>query len=156
MKKYSLCLILGLSLSLSSYSQNVDQLLKKVSQTESIEKVKISGFMMSLGKAFGGLGDIPMANGIKSLEVYTLSNCASNLKKDFTELFNNAKDGSDYETLIFAKDKGDGVRIMVKKEKDIIKEMVLLCMDENEPVIIKFSGKIKEKDLTELVNKYKN
>lgn len=154
MKKATLCLVLALSLSLSSYSQRVDRLLKKVSQTESTEKVKIDGFMLSLGKMFGGTSDIPAAKGVKSLEVYTISNNDSDLKKDFTELFNNAKDGGDYETLIFAKDKGEGVRILIKKEKDIIKDMVLLCMDESEPTIIKISGKIKEKDLTELVNKY--
>lgn len=156
MKKYVLYLILGLFLSLSCYSQNIDQLLRKVSQTETIEKVKINGFMMSMAKMFGEIKDIPIAKGISSLEVYTLSNCAPDLKEDFTKLFNNAKEKGSYETLIFVKEEGKGIRIMVKKEKDTIKDMVLLCMEENEPTIIKFSGKIKEKDLTEFVNKYKN
>lgn len=156
MKKYTLCVVMAMFLGLSGYSQNVNGLLKKVSQTENIEKVKISGFMMSLGKMFGGVGDVPLAKGIKSMEVYTLSHNVPNLKKEFTELFNNAKDEGGYETLIFAKDKGDGVRIMVKKEKDVIKEMVFLCMDESEPTIIQFHGKIKEKDIAKLMDKYQN
>lgn len=154
MKKVILCLVLSLSLSLSSHSQKVDHLLKKVSQTESTEKVKINGFMLSLGKMFGGTSNIPAVKGINSLEVYTISDNDFDLKKDFTELFNNSKNGGDYETLIFAKDKGEGIRILIKKKKDIIENMVLLCMDENEPTIIKLSGKIKEKDLEDLIDKY--
>jgi len=154
MKKYTLCLILAFSIGLSGYSQNVDRLLLKASQNENTEKVKISGLMMSLGKKFGSMNDMPLAKGVKSMEVYTLSCSATDLKKDFVELFNNAKDENGYETLIFAKDKDEGVRIMVKKEKDTIKDIILLCMDKDEPTIIKFSGKMKEKDIAELMNKY--
>ncbi|WP_029904268.1 DUF4252 domain-containing protein [Prevotella sp. 10(H)] len=154
MKKYLLCLVLFLALSQITQAQNVDKLLKTVSQTENIEKVKIGRFMMSLGKAFGGVGNKPVARGIHSMEVYDLSECDGNLKNNLASQFNNVKDGAGYETLIYAKEKGDGVRIMVKKDKDVIKEMIILCMDKDDPALIRFSGKIKEKDIAELVEKY--
>lgn len=154
MKKYLFCLVLLFGFILAAPAQNIDQLLKKVSKTENIEKVKIGKFMMSLGKAFGGVGDMPVARGIHSMEIYDLSSCDNVLKKDLAKQFNKLKDGGGYETLIYAKDKSDGVRIMVKKDKDTIKEMIILCMDEQDPTIIRFSGKIKDNDIAELVNKY--
>lgn len=154
MKKYIFSLVLISLISISGYSQNIDQLMKKVSNTESIEKVKINGFMMSLAKTFGGTKDMPVARGVKSMEIFTLSNNDSHLKDDFIKLFNNTKDEKGYETLIFVKDKEEGIRIMVKKDKDIINNMIFLCMDKDEPTIIRFSGKIKEKDIQELVDKY--
>lgn len=63
MKKYLFCLVLLFGFILAAPAQNIDQLLKKVSKTENIEKVKIGKFMMSLGKAFGGVGDMPVARG---------------------------------------------------------------------------------------------
>lgn len=140
----------------SCYSQNVDHLLKKVSKAESVEKVAINGFMMSLGKMFGGVKDMPLVRGVDSMEIFTLSANDTNLKKDFIKLFNNSKDEKGYETLIFVKDKEDGIRILVKKEKDIIKDMIFLCMSEEEPTVIKLSGKIKQSDIDELVEKYNN
>ena len=154
MKKYLFCIIITLALSQSGFGQDLNQLLKKVSETENIEKVKIGRFLMTIGKAFGDVNDMPVAKGIHSMEVYTLSDCSHEFKKDFSKQFNSIKDGNGYETLIYAKDKKDAVRIMIKKQKNIIREMVILCMDESEPTIVKFSGKIQENDIAELIKKY--
>lgn len=154
MKRYLIGIALIFALSLNSYAQDVDQFLKNVSKTENIDRVKIGRFMMTLGKAIGGVSDMPVTRGVHSLEVYDLSCCNNNLRKDFARQINNLEDGNGYETLLMAKSKGDNVRIMIKKKKDIISDMVILCMDDNDPAIIKLSGKIKEKDIAELVNKY--
>lgn len=154
MKKYLFCFTFILAISMTGYAQNVDQLLNKVSKTENIEKVKVGKFMMSLGKVFGGVGDMPLVRGVHSMEIYDLSSCNNNFKEDLTQQFHKIKDGNGYETLIYAKDKTDGVRIMIKKKKDVISEMLILCMDKDDPTIIKFSGKIKENDIAELTEKY--
>ncbi|MFV0312510.1 MAG: DUF4252 domain-containing protein [Dysgonomonas sp.] len=154
MKKYAFCLISVLLMSLTGYSQSIDQLLKNVSKIENIEKVKIGGFLMSVGKMFGGVNNIPLARGVKTLEVYDLSDCNANQKQDISIQFNQIKDSDGYETLMYVREDGDEVRIMIKKDKDLIREMVFLCMDKADPAIIRFSGKIKESDIAELVNKY--
>lgn len=154
MKKYLLCLVLVIAVWQMSYAQNVDQFIKNVSNTENIDHVKIGRFMMSLGKMFGGVSDMPVARGVHSLEVYDISCCSAKLKQDLKSQINNLKDGDGYETLIQAKSKGDNVRIMVKKKKDVISDLVILCMDDEDSAIVKLSGKIKEKDIAELVNKY--
>lgn len=155
MKKYLFCLVLFLSLATITYAQNLDGFLKRVSHTENVDKVKISGLMMFLGKKFGGVNDMPLAKGMESLEVYSLSDCSDNLKGDFSKLFYGYKDGKDYETLIYTKDGNDRVRILMKKKQDAYREIVLLCMDETDPTIIRFSGKIKEKDIESLIGGYK-
>jgi hypothetical protein len=155
MKKYVFCLILVLSLNLSGQAQTVNQLLNKVSETENIEKVKIGGFIMSIGKMFGGVSNMPVARGVNMLEVYDLSGCNIGFKEELAQQFKNLKDGDGYETLLQAKEKNDGVRIMIKKEKNLIKEMVLLCMNGSDPAVIRIAGKIKEKDIEELVSQYK-
>jgi len=155
MKKYLFCLILALSLSLAGSAQDVDKLLKKVSKTENVDKVKIGGFLMALGKMCGGVGDMPVARGINGLEVYDLSDCDFKFKQDLKNEFNKIKDGNGYETLMSVKDGDEGVRIIVKKDKkNTIREMIILCMDKDDPAIIKLSGKILEKDIAELVNEY--
>lgn len=154
MKKYLLCLILALAIGQMSYAQSVEKFLKNVSNTENIDQVKIGHFMMNLGKIFGGVGDVPVARGVHTLEVYDLSSCDARIKQDFVNQINSLKDSDGYETLIMAKDKGDNVRIMMKKKKNEISDLVILCMDDKEPTIVKLSGKIKEKDLSELVDKY--
>jgi len=152
MKKYLFCLVLFVSLGFTGYSQNIDQLLKKAEMTESVDKIKISGFLMSLGKMAGGINNIPVAKGVKSMEIYSLSDCRHSIKKEFSDLFYNLNDGNGYETLVYAKDGNEGVRILINKKKDTIHNTILLCMDKNDPAIIKFSGKIKEKDIAGLVN----
>lgn len=154
MKKYLFCLVLVLVLSQVAYSQSLDNLMKRVSKVENVDKVKIGRFMMSLGKAFGGVGNIPVARGVHSMEVYDLSNCNYNFKKDLAQQINKLEDGDGYETLMMVKDADDDVRIMMKKKKDVISDMVILCMSGNEPAIVKFSGKIKEADIAELIQKY--
>jgi hypothetical protein len=154
MKKYLLCLTLVLASSQAVYSQSLNNLINKVSKVENVDKVKIGRFIMSLGKTFGGVGNMPVARGIHSMEVYDLSGCDSAFRKELARQISELKDGDGYETLLTVRDKGDGVRIMMKKKKDIISDMVILCMDDDDPAIVKFSGKIKEGDLAELIKKY--
>jgi len=154
MKKYLFCLILALAVGQMSYAQNVDQFLKNVSKTENIDHVKIGRFMMSIGKMFGGVSNMPVARGVHSLEVYDLSDCNWQKKKELVDQIGNLKDGDGYETLLMAKDKDDNVRIMIKRKKNVISDILILCMDKDDPTIVKLSGKIKEKDIAELTNKY--
>lgn len=155
MKKYLLCIVFAAFCQIS-YGQDITRLLKTVSENENVEKIKLEGSLINLGKMVGGVGNMPVVRGIESMEIYTLSNCNSKLKEIFLNVYNEGKEINGYETLIFAKNKKDGIRIMFKKEKDKINEIIFLCMDVKDPVIMKFSGKIKESDLSELVNEYDN
>lgn len=154
MKKYLFCLVLVFGVAAASYGQSLTQVLNTASNARSVEKVKIGRFMMSAGKLFGGVSNMPVARGVHSLEVYDLSDCDHNVKNKVTNLISQLKDGDGYETLIQVNGKDDNVRIMAKKNKDVFSDIVILCADKSDPAIIRLSGKIKEKDIEELVNKY--
>lgn len=151
MKKYLFCFIFAF-IGITAHSQDIDKFLQRASKTENIDKFKMSGFTMFLGKMIGGVKDIPISKGVKSLEIYSLSDCNPQIKDEFNNLFHNLKDGKGYETLIYTKDENDGIRILIKKKKDVIHDVILLCMDKDDPSIIKFSGKIKVADLNQLIN----
>jgi len=155
MKKYVFPLILALSLSTVAYAQNVDNLLKKAAKAERVEKVKVGGFLMSLAKMCGGFSETPELRSLSGVEVYDLSDCDMKFKQDLKNEFDKIKDGNGYETLMYVKDGQEGVRIMIKKDKkNYIREMIFLCMDKDDPAIIKLSGKIKEDYIAQLVNEY--
>ncbi|MDU1890467.1 MAG: DUF4252 domain-containing protein [Dysgonomonas sp.] len=154
MKKYILSIALVIASTSFAFGQNVDQLLKKASKIENVEKVQIGGFLMGLGKMFGGVNNMPVAKGVKSMEILDLSSCDGGTKQNLIKDFKKTRDGNGYETLMMVREKNDGIRIMVKKEKKYISEIVFLCMDNNDPAIIKFSGKISEEDINKLVDQY--
>ncbi|WP_165020751.1 MULTISPECIES: DUF4252 domain-containing protein [unclassified Dysgonomonas] len=153
MKKYLFCLILTFVIGQAAYAQGVEQLMAKFSKVDNVENVKIGGFLMSCAKIMGGGNDAPIAKGIQSMAVYDLGSCSASIKNDYAQQISKLKDGGGYETLIQVKDGNEGVRIMIKKEKDLIREIVILCQD-NDPAIVHLKGKIKESDIAELVNKY--
>lgn len=150
MKKYVLCFILVFSVSQIAFSQNVNQLLADFSKTNEVEKVKIGGFLMSLSKLLGGVSNNQIVKGVKSMEVMTLTNPSEQIRRNFTDAFSKVKDSDGYETLIMINEKESNVRIMAKKDKNVIREIIFLCSGNDEPAIIKFSGKIKESDLAQL------
>ena len=71
MKKYLICLVLTIALGQIAYGQSLNKLMDNLSKVENIETVKIGPFMMTLGKAFGGVGNMPVARGIHSMEYMT-------------------------------------------------------------------------------------
>lgn len=153
MKKFIFCLVLALSLSSVSHAQEVDKLMKKASKAENVYKVKIGGLLMGVTKMCGSFDDIPQIKGLNGMEVYDLSDCDEKTKEEIKQEFDKVKDGRGYETLVYTKDSKDAVRIMIKKDKkNTIKEMVFFLMDENDPSIVKLSGKFKEDDIAQLIN----
>lgn len=156
MKKYFICLILAITIGQISKAQSVDNLLKEVSNTENVDKIQIGGELMKLGLSYANMDDTPVTKDINSLEVYDLSSCNTETKNKIAALVNKLQDKDGYETLMMTKDENDNVRIMAKKKKDTISDLVIICMDENDPTIIKLSGAIKEQDIAELVSKYGN
>ncbi len=148
-------MLLVLSLAATAQAQDVNKFMKKAANAENVEKVKIGGFLMFVAKTFGAFDDVPEMKGLKGVEIYDLSECYSGLKQELVKEFGKIKDGNGYETLIQIKDGGDNIRIMVKKDKkNNIREMIFLCMEKDDPAIIKISGKISENDIAQLVNEY--
>jgi hypothetical protein len=138
-----------------SMAHDLDRLLKKAAQAENVESVKIGGLLLWMGKMIETTDDIPdSAKNINKIEVYDLSDCKADIKQEISREINNLKSDRNYETLIQVREKGKNVKILAKRKKDSIKELLILVSDNDEPVIVRLQGNIKQKDLTALVNKY--
>jgi hypothetical protein len=112
---------------------------------------------MSCLKICGGMKDIPELKGIESFEIITLSDeCSKSQKKEIREKLKNMKDNKVYSTLLQIKKEDDNVRIMVKIEKDVVKEVLLLVISDKDEnlVLMSLKGKMKKSDLSGLVAKY--
>jgi hypothetical protein len=156
MKKISIFLVFILLSAYQVSAQNAEQVIRNISAVENTKHIKIQRFMLSMIKVVGGLRNVPLIKNIHSMEVFTLEDHASFEHKSYVkEQVHSLKDGSGYETLLQVKDAGSFVRIMIKKEKNIIKEVILFCSDEKDATILRMTGKIKEADLAEFAKKYR-
>jgi len=163
MKKYIVSFILILVLSQASYSQNANQLMQEFASKKEVVNLKIRRFWVSMAKPFilttlrGEEGDKQLAqliNGIKSVQIAALDDCNQLDKGDFIDRFHALKDSDGYETLLQVKDGKDNVRIIMKKDKNKIKELFIFCLDSKDAAMIKLSGDIKLSDVGALVEKY--
>lgn len=155
MKKIIIIFICLTFFSQYSMAHDLDRLLKKAAQAENVESVKIGGLLLWLGKMTGTTSDIPeVVKNLNKIEVYDLSNCKADVKQEIAQEIKNLKSDRNYETLIQVKEKGENVKILARKKKDDIKELLILISDNNEPTIIRLHGNIKQKDFMALVDEY--
>ncbi len=155
MKKLFITLICITLFGQVGMAHDLDKLLKKVSKAENVESVKIDGFMLWLGKKFGGTKDLPNSiKNISKIEIHDLSNCQNNLKQEINTAIKELKDSGEYETLAQVKNKGEHLKVLIRKEKGYIKEFLVLTTENDSPSIIRLHGNINEKDLAELMDKY--
>jgi hypothetical protein len=135
-------------------AQNVDRLLRKVANAENVESVKAGNFLMSIARTAARASGNPIPR-INSVEVYDLSASCTDFKQNLMTEFQQLKDGNGYETLMQVKDSGDNVRIMMKKDRrNTIRELVLFVINDNDPTVIRISGRITEDEIAQLVSQH--
>jgi hypothetical protein len=135
-------------LSINSFGQiskeyTIDGLFDEFGKEQNIEKVEINGFVMKFAGFFSD------TKGVTGIEVYSLEECDNTVKQRFGEAFRNIKD-NDYETMISNNEDGNRTKIMIKTEKDIIKELIVLT-DGKDRALIRIKGKIKPDDVQSVV-----
>lgn len=88
----------------------------------------------------------------------TISNeCPEHKRADIKKQMSNLKDDGEFSTLMQVKDKDDLVRMLIRKENDIIKEFLLVVVSGNDDdsTVIRIKGNMSEPDLSQLVEKAK-
>jgi hypothetical protein len=157
MKKIGLLGVFIFALSIQLFGQGPDNIMSKLSKSKDMEKISVGSFGMFFIKLVGGVNGVPELKGIQSFELLTLSDdCPVDRKKEIRKQLENLKDDDKYSTLLRVKDNEDNVRIMIRKEKDTIKEvfMIVLSKDMEDTVVMSLKGNIKENDLSDLVAKH--
>lgn len=151
MKKIIITFICLACFSQIGRAHDLDKLLKKAARTENVESIKIGGFLLSLSKMFSSEKLPASVKSLNKIEIYYLSNCKAEIKKEMIEEIKKFNFDSNYETLVHVKDKGENVKIVIKKQKSNIKELLILIADDKDPSIIRLHGNIKQDELAELM-----
>ena len=126
MKKYIAILILILSCQ-AGYSQSMDKLFNDFANQKNVTRVTVGPALMNISSLF------TETMGVKSIEVLSFEECSNTVK-----------------------DEGNRTKVMVRIDKDIIRELVILTTDGGEDALIRIKGKIKPSDIEKVINDHKD
>lgn len=151
MNKYIFTLLILLTCQLA-YGQSIDNLFDEFGKEPNAECVRISPFMMSIGRLFASNGeDGKVMRKIKSLKVLDLEECPNEVKERFGKQAGKATI-ENYEELMRINDQGDKVRVLTKMQKETIRELLLVCTGNGNCTLIQINGKFTKDDIDKLVN----
>lgn len=149
MKKAVIYLFL-FTLSFSASSKTLDDILSEFSKAPHAEKVNFRKFLFSSLKIanWDGKG---INKKVSSMSILDLESCSTDIKFQFAQQIENMEmDG--YELLMKMKDDHDNVLIISKSEKEKVKEMIIITV--NDPAIIKLKGDFTPDDLADVAHTY--
>lgn len=151
MKKYIFTLLLLFVCHLG-YAQSIDGLFNEFGSEKNADCVKVSSFMMSLGKMFAGNYEgAEIVGKIKSMRVLDLESCTANVKERFNKKVNklNLKG---YDELMRVNDEGEKVRVLMKTKKEVIRELLFVCTGKEDCTLVQINGKFTNDDIDNLIN----
>ena len=176
MKKFVFTLLLVFVCHLG-YAQGINGLFNEFGSEKNADCVKVSSFMMSLGKMFAGHDeDAEIIRKIKSIKVLDLESCTASVKERFNKKVNklNLKgyDGKDSSILRndlsrsfpFAKMMNYVTRdilyvieflageSLMKTKKETIRELLFVCTGKEDCTLVQINGKFTKDDIDKLVN----
>ncbi len=137
-----LCLAVGLTLC----ARDAGSVIKQFRNETGAGYVGVPKFAMFLA---GMVSDESAARGVKSVQVLDMGDCPSTVQdKFYKEVSDLAYDG--YDEYARVKENGRNVRILAKGNDEHVKDMVVLCQDSSECVMVRITGKIKLSEMMEV------
>ena len=146
MKKFVFTLLLVFVCHLG-YAQGINGLFNEFGSEKNADCVKVSSFMMSLGKMFAGHDeDAEIIRKIKSIKVLDLESCTASVKERFNKKVNklNLKG---YDELMRVNDEGEKVRVLMKTKKETIRELLFVCTGKEDCTLVQINGKFTKDDI---------
>ena len=132
MKRYFVILALIL-ICQAGNSQTMNDLFKEFSKIEQINHVKIGNITMKLASIF------TETMGVNGIEVIEFSDCRNEIKERFVKA-----------TMLTSNEKGSRTKVMVRIEKDMIRELVVLTTGSRN-ALVRIKGKIKPSDIDKVM-----
>lgn len=146
--KYVLLVLIALFTQTGYGQKNIGELFKDFSQEENVARVSLGNFSMKLAGLFT---DVMGVNGV---EVLSLDDCSQTVKENFRQAVKDVKDNG-YETMLTSNEGDERTRILVKIEKETIRELIVFSTGSTN-ALIRIKGKIKPSDIDSLVKKHRN
>lgn len=154
MKKFVFTLLLVFVCHLG-YAQSINGLFNEFGSEKNADCVKVSSFMMSLGKMFAGHDeDAEIIRKIKSIKVLDLESCTASVKERFSKKVNRLS-LKGYDELMRVNDEGEKVRVLMKTKKETIRELLFVCTGKEDCTLVQINGKFTKEDIDKLVNQEK-
>lgn len=129
-------------------SQTMNQLFDEFSRIEQINHVKIGNIAMKLAGLF------TETMGVNGIEVLEFGDCDSKVKQRFEKAIKELKD-PDFETMVTSNEKGSRTKVMVRIEKEMIREMVVLTTGDSN-ALVRIKGNIKPSDIEKVMKDHGN
>ena len=157
MKKLTAILMIALLPAVAlAQSKSVIDFQSKFSNDPDVTTVLIKGPLFKFIASIADHNDDPemeaigrIANGIKSMEVFSVPFYTDLNREDISSLRNGLKkDG--YEELLVVRDGKDHVNIMSQGKEDEIRNMVILAEEKENFTLLSINGKLSMKDLSYL------
>lgn len=143
MKRYFVILTLIL-ICQAGNSQTMNQLFNEFSNIEQINHVKIGNITMKLASVF------TETMGVDGIEVLEFGDCGNDIKERFAKAIKELND-PDFETMVTSNEKDSRTKVLVRIEKEMIREMVVLTTG-NSNALVRIKGKIKPSDIEKVMN----
>lgn len=147
MKRYFVILMLLVCYQ-AGYSQTMNQLFDSLSKQEHVTKVTMGKSVMKLASVF------TETMGVEGIEVLEFDDCCQSVKKSISDAIKNMKDPN-FETMVTSNEKNSRTKVMVRIEKEMIRELVILTTGSGN-ALIRIKGKIKPSDIEKVVKDHGN
>ena len=142
-------------------ARNVESLYERYAGKPGAESVSVGRFWINLAKLVVALQEetemsddetevaLKTLSHISSVRVADLSGCSENVLAQFAEdVADCSTDG--YELLTQVRDEGDDLRVLVRRDGNVIREMVVISAGDD-PAVIQIEGSITEQEAAEYI-----
>ncbi len=145
-KKYMAILAMIVVCQAAFGQKNVNQLFKEFSGMKNTSSVNIGKITMSFASLF------TETMGVDGIEILSFDECTQDVKDKLLAAVKNLKDPA-YETMVSTNEDNERVRVLVKINDDMIREMVVVTTG-NSNALVRIKGKIKPEDIQKVVDQH--
>lgn len=127
----------------------IDNLSHSIARLPQVEKVTLNSLVLGLIKPFS-----PEMKGINSMNILSAEELSTTDYNQLKKLLNQCNDNS-YETLVSSNEEDETARILMKIEKEKIREIVIISLEKDEVSLIRIKGAIDPEQLDAIIENNK-
>ncbi|MDR1652842.1 MAG: DUF4252 domain-containing protein [Prevotellaceae bacterium] len=155
MQKLIVVFVLIFAVNPANRAQQIDKFMKSFAKTEGVVHFKMDGSLPSVAKMLIGESACNAVDKkFKSVEILSSKNADSKQIKKFISAVNKLSGSKGYEPLMAVCDGSKNVNIVLEKDKDLIKSVIIFVSSDSGLSIIRLKGKISESDISELAKQH--
>ena len=133
-----------------SQSKAIKQFYNKYKDLESVTDIKLNGWVLKLASTFTDEEDAEkILKKITQLRVLVMEEGNLVTKEEYKSLVKSVKKDQ-FAELFKVKEEGQNIEFMIREEKDLITDVLILVNGEDQFVLLSLEGKLKFSDLNDL------